>query len=119
MTADSVEAYVVALPLEWRPAFEEVVRRIREVLPAAEETISYQMPTWRIDGEAVVHLAAWKHHLSLYPAPAVTDDLEFEEQFAAHRGDRGTARFAYADPMPFDLIQQMVEQLLAQRTIRR
>ncbi len=119
MTADSVEAYAAALPVERRDVFEEVLRRIREVLPAAEETISYQMPTWRIDGESVVHLAAWKQHLSLYPAPALSDDVEFEEEFAAHRGDKGTARFAYVDPMPYDLIQRMVERLLAQRTIPR
>lgn len=90
---------------------EEVLRRLRRVLPGAEETISYQMPTLKVDGESVVHLAAWKHHLSLYPTPALSGDPDFEAEFAPHRGEKGTARFPYVDPMPYDLIERMVEHL--------
>ncbi|CUR55010.1 conserved hypothetical protein [metagenome] len=115
----TVDDYLAALPEEQRLILEEVRRRLRAAMPAGEETISYQMPTVKLDGESVVHYAAWKKHLSLYPAPAVTDDPEFERAFADRRGEKGTATFAYTDPMPYELIQRMVEHLLAQRTIRR
>lgn len=111
----SIDDYIAAQPVASRPVLEEIRRRILRVLPGAEETISYQMPTLSLEGSPVVHFAGWKHHVSLYPAPAETADPEFEREFGPHRGDKGTAKFLYADPIPYDLIEQMVRHLVTQQ----
>ena len=118
MTArfESIDDYAASLPEPARVVLEEVRRRIHQVAPTATETISYSMPTFVLNGSPLVHLAAWKHHLSLYPAPAASDDADFERAFAPHRGDKGTAKFPYIDPMPYDLIQRTVERLIEQRS---
>jgi uncharacterized protein YdhG (YjbR/CyaY superfamily) len=103
-TYDDIDAYLGTLPEAARAVVEEVRRRIHHVVPGAEETISYQMPTMTLDGRRFVHFAGWKQHLSLYPAPAVSADADFEREFAPHRGDKGTATFPNVDPMPYDLI---------------
>ena len=113
---ENIDDYVASLPEHARVVVEEVRRRIHQVAPTATETISYQMPTLVLDGRRLVHFAAWKHHLSLYPAPAVSDDADFERAFAPHRGDKGTAKFPYVDPMPYDLIQRTVEMLIEQHS---
>jgi uncharacterized protein YdhG (YjbR/CyaY superfamily) len=113
---ESIDDYVAALPDHARVVVEEVRRRIHQIAPTAIETISYQMPTFVLDGRRVVHFAGWKDHLSLYPTPAASDDADFERAFAPHRGDKGTATFPYVDPMPYDLIQRTVEQLIEQRS---
>jgi uncharacterized protein YdhG (YjbR/CyaY superfamily) len=111
---ETVDDYLASLPEAARAVVQEVRRRIHRVVPGAQEAISYQMPTMRLDGRALVHFAGWKDHLSLYPAPAVTDDADFERAFAPHRGDKGTATFPYVDPMPYDLIERTVELLVRQ-----
>ena len=113
---ENIDDYVASLPEHARVVVEEVRRRILQIAPTATETISYQMPTLVLNGRRLVHVAAWKHHLSLYPAPAVSDDADFEQAFAPHRGDKGTAKFPYVDPMPYDLIQRTVEMLIEQHS---
>jgi uncharacterized protein YdhG (YjbR/CyaY superfamily) len=112
----TIDDYLSSLPEDVRSVVAEVRRRIHDVVPSAVETISYQMPTITLDGKSLVHFAGWKRHLSLYPTPAVTTDADFEREFAPHRGDKGTAKFPYVDPMPYDLIERMVEILVAQRS---
>ena len=109
----SVEDYVAALPPEVVPVFEEVRRTIRRVVPDAAETISYDMPTWTLSGSAVVHLAAWKKHLSLYPAPEMDEDLA--GTLAANVVGRGTLQLPLSQPMPLEEIAQVVRLLVAQR----
>jgi len=111
----TVDGYLAAQAADVQPVLAEIRRRLLRLMPGAEETISYQMPTLKVAGSPVVHFAAWKHHVSLYPAPAETGDADFEREFAPHRGDKGTATFPYVDSMPYDLIERMVEHLLQQR----
>jgi uncharacterized protein YdhG (YjbR/CyaY superfamily) len=113
---ESIDDYVASLPARARVIVEEVRRRIHQVAPTATETISYQMPTVVLDGQRLVHFAGWQGHLSIYPAPAPSDDADFEREFAPYRGDKGTAKFPYVDPMPYDLIQRTVERLIEQRS---
>jgi uncharacterized protein YdhG (YjbR/CyaY superfamily) len=110
----SVDAYVDALPDAVRPVFEQVRRAVREALPGAGETISYQMPTFTLGGRSVVHVAAWKHHLAVYPVPA--GDPAFERELAPYRAAEGTLRFPLKQPIPVDLIARVAALLAEQRT---
>jgi uncharacterized protein YdhG (YjbR/CyaY superfamily) len=82
-------------------------------VPAAGETISYQMPTITFNGRYLVYFAAWKHHLSLYPVP--TADDAFEQELAPYRASKGTVKFPIGKPIPYDLIERLVALLLEQR----
>ena len=81
--------------------------------PAARETIAYGIPTFTLDGRSVVHVAAWKRHLSLYPVPGA-DDSELDRQMAPYRSGRGTLRFGLDQPLPLDLVRRVVERLVEQ-----
>lgn len=61
----SVGQYLAAQPETARGVLERVRSIIREAVPSAEEVIAYQMPTYRLEGHALLHLAGWKHHYSL------------------------------------------------------
>jgi uncharacterized protein YdhG (YjbR/CyaY superfamily) len=62
---------------------------------------------------AIVHVAAWKRHLSLYPVPHAGGDLDGE--LGPYRGGAGTLRFTLDQPLPLPLIRRVVERLLAER----
>ena len=64
---ETVEEYHAALPEAVRTKCEQLRKTIKKVIPQAEETISYDMPTFKLNGRAVVYYAAWKEHIGLYP----------------------------------------------------
>jgi uncharacterized protein YdhG (YjbR/CyaY superfamily) len=81
--------------------------------PGAEETISYKIPAFTLDGEALVYFAGWKHHVSLYPVPK--GDAAFRRRIDPYRAGKGTLKFPLKQPLPLDLIASVVKQLIAER----
>jgi uncharacterized protein YdhG (YjbR/CyaY superfamily) len=79
----TIEDYIASYPTDVQVILEEVRRTIRNVVPMAGETVSYQIPTITLDGKYLVHFAAWKNHRSLYPTP--TGGQSFEEAIAPYR----------------------------------
>ena len=75
----SVNEYLATMPEPTRKVLERVRAIIRKQLPDADEVISYQIPTYKKDGVAVIYFAGWKEHFSLYPVgegfPAAFPDL--------------------------------------------
>lgn len=112
--ASTVEEYVATLPADVVPVFEEVRRTIVSVAPGATETIKYGMPAWTLYGTTFVQLGAWRHHLSIYPVPAMGEELG--RTLARNMSGRGTLKFPLAQPMPLDAIAQVVRLLVDQRT---
>lgn len=108
-TFTSVDDYISNLPADRREVTEQVRATIQSAIPGATETISYQMPTFELAGRRVVHFAAWKKHLALYPIPS--GDEELTNALEPYAGDKGTLRFPYDLPIPYDLIARVVRQL--------
>ena len=82
-------------------------------MPEAAETISYQIPTFTLDGSAFVYVAGWKHHIAVYPIPS--GDAAFEQELAPYRAAKGTLKFPLTQPIPYDLIERVAVLLAAQR----
>jgi uncharacterized protein YdhG (YjbR/CyaY superfamily) len=115
-TADGVAAYLEGLAPETRMRLDAMRATIRDIMPDAIETISYGIPTFTLAGHAIVHVAAWRHHLSLYPVPRV--DAGLKGELEPYRSGPGTLRFPLDDPPPPGLIGRVVELLVAQRAGR-
>jgi uncharacterized protein YdhG (YjbR/CyaY superfamily) len=108
-----IDSYIAALPQEVRPLMEGVRRSIHTVVPGVGETISYSMPTFTLDGRPLVHVAAWKKHIGLYPLPAMDDDLA--RAVAPYRGTESTMQLKYDAPVPYALVERVVSVLVARR----
>ncbi len=109
----SVDEYVDALPEASRTAMEGVRRSIRAVVPGVVETISYAMPTFTLDGRPLVHVAAWKKHIGLYPLPPLEGTLA--EDVAPYRAATDTMRLPLNREIPYDLVERVVAVLLERR----
>ncbi|MCW2580654.1 MAG: uncharacterized protein JWR82_2255 [Blastococcus sp.] len=109
----TVDDYVDSLPEHVRPVMAGIRRSIRSVVPAIGETISYQMPTFVLDGKPLVHVAAWKKHIGLYPLPPMDDDLARE--VAPYRGAKDAMQLPYDRPIPYELVERVVAVLLERR----
>ena len=114
---DSVEEYLASFPDDVRPVLEEVRRAIRAAAPEAEETIAYNMPTYKVDGRTLVHFAGWTSYVSVYPLPepGSAADHGLEGDLAAYRATRGTGRFPLDRPIPYELVSRVVRALRVER----
>jgi uncharacterized protein YdhG (YjbR/CyaY superfamily) len=104
----SVDEYIARHPDEVQAILQRVRGAIRKALPDAEEAISYQIPTYRLHGGAVLYFAGWKQHYSLYPA---TDHLveAFKDELAPYKVSKGTIRFPLSKPVPMELIERIAK----------
>jgi len=103
---NDIDEYIAGFPPDVQETLEEVRATIRGAAPGAEETISYRMPTFRLEGN-LVHFAAFRKHLGFYPTPSGID--EFKVELSECKGGKGSVQFPLDKPMPFDLIRRMVE----------
>ena len=101
----NIDEYISGFPDEIRLLLEEVRKTIRNAAPEATEAISYQMPTFRLNGN-LVHFAAFKNHIGLYPAP--TGIETFRKELTPYKGGKGSVQFPISEPLPLDLITRIV-----------
>ena len=104
----SVEDYLAALPEGQRSTLEMLRKTIRTAAPEATETISYQMPTFKLRGRVLVYYAAFKDHFSLFPASeAVMEALG--DELKPYFSGKGTLRFTQDKPIPVALVKKIVK----------
>jgi len=102
----SVGEYVAAQPEAARDVLERVRGAIRKALPEAEESVSYNIPTYKIDGSAVLYFAGWKAHYSIYPCSEALV-AKFRDELAPYAVHKATVRFPFSDPVPEKLITRI------------
>ena len=107
----SVDDYISAQPKEAQAKLKQMRRAIKAVVPKAEEVISYCMPAFKQDG-IVVWYAAAKKHFALYPKSAVL--TAFKKELEPYSVAKGTIRFPVDQPLPLDLIQDIVRFRVAE-----
>jgi uncharacterized protein YdhG (YjbR/CyaY superfamily) len=101
----TIDEYIATFPPEIQDILQEIRATIKDVVPDAEEKISYQMPTFYLHGN-LVHFAAFKHHIGFYPTPTGVE--AFQERLSAYKGAKGSVQFPLDQPMPLDLIRDIV-----------
>ena len=106
----TIDEYISTFPADIQIILEKVRQSIHKVVPEAEETMSYAIPTFDLNGKHVVFFAGWKHHLSLYPLPA--GDEAFQQAIAHYKRAKGSIQFPFDKPIPYDLVEQIVTLLI-------
>jgi uncharacterized protein YdhG (YjbR/CyaY superfamily) len=109
MAAATIDEYLATLPDAVRDRMAELRALVHRVVPGSEERIRYGMPTFAVDGRSVVHLAAWKKHIAIYPLPALTGPAAAEAEH--YRGAKDAMRLPHDRPLPTALVEQVVAAL--------
>ena len=103
----TIDEYIAGFPQSVQTILEEIRQAVRAAAPEAEETLRYQMPTFRLQGHNLVYFAAFKKHIGFYPAPIGA--AEFAQALKLYGAGKGTLKFPLDQPMPFDLISKLVK----------
>jgi uncharacterized protein YdhG (YjbR/CyaY superfamily) len=104
----SVDEYIASQPAATQAVLERVRSIIGKAVPGAEEMISYQIPAYKLRGQAVVYFAGWKQRYSLYPATAPLV-AAFKTELAPYELSKGTIRFPLGEKMPAKLIERIAK----------
>lgn len=104
----SVDEYIAAQSDSLRRSLQNVRSAIRHALPDAAEVISYNMPTYKLNGAPVIHFAGWTKHYSVYGATKSVQ-AAFKNDLRPYKIEKGTIQFPLSEPVPVKLIEQIAK----------
>lgn len=110
-TPNNIDEYIAAFTPDVQTILERIRRTIHNAAPDAQETISYRIPAFTQQG-ILVYFAAFKNHIGLYPP--VSGDAKLEKAISPYAREKGNLRFPLSQPIPYDLIERIVELRLKQ-----
>ncbi|HEU4766955.1 MAG TPA: DUF1801 domain-containing protein [Pyrinomonadaceae bacterium] len=113
--AKDIDEYIEGFPSDVQKILQKIRKTIRKAAPAAEEAISYAIPTFKLNGY-LIYFAGFQRHVSVYPAPRGVK--EFEADMARYQAGKGTVRFALDEPVPYELITRIVKYRAGENLVR-
>ena len=112
MSAEEVDAYLRGVEEPKRSTLEALRRSILEIVPHAEQVISYRVPAFRVDGRIVAGFAAFKDHLSYLPfSGSVLPQLA--DQLVGYTMTKSSLHFPVDRPLPKVLVRKLIAARLA------
>ena len=103
----TMDEYIETFPKDVQKILEEMRQTIKKAAPEAVEAISYQMPTFKLNGKNLVHFAAFKNHIGFYPIPSGIE--AFKEELSLYKQGKGSVQFPMDKPIPYDLVKKIVD----------
>ncbi|HXA19755.1 MAG TPA: DUF1801 domain-containing protein [Thermoanaerobaculia bacterium] len=111
LTPRNVDEYISSFSPEIQAVLEKVRATVRKAAPMAQETISYGIPAFTLNG-VLVYFAAFKKHIGFYPP--ISGDARLKEAVAPYAGEKGNLRFPLDQPIPYNLIGRIVKLRMKQ-----
>jgi uncharacterized protein YdhG (YjbR/CyaY superfamily) len=104
----SIDEYIQSRPADVQKKLTQIRKLIRSVAPEATEKISYQMPTFFLNGN-LVHFAAFKNHIGFYPGSGRIVFGTFKKELAKYKSGKGSVQFPLDEALPLALIRRIVK----------
>lgn len=109
MTAEpeNIDSYIAIFPPDVQKRMNMIYTCVREKAPEAEESISYGMPAFKLNGRPLIYFAAYKNHIGVYATP--TGHAAFAGELAAYKQGKGSVQFPNNQSFPMDLIARIIQ----------
>lgn len=103
---NDIDEYIASFPENIQKLLEQIRSIIQKAAPEAIETISYAMPTFKLNG-ILVHFAAFQNHIGFYALPSGNE--AFQKELSAYKTGKGSIQFPLNEPLPEALITEIVK----------
>ena len=110
----TIDEYITQFPKDTQRLLEQIRSTIQDAAPDATETINYQIPTFKLNGN-LVHFAGYKKHIGFYPDPSSI--IAFKNELSKYKTSKGSIQFPIDKPLPLDLVKRIVEFRVQQNKI--
>lgn len=107
----TIDEYHSSFPKSTRDILDSLRSTIKQTAPRAIETISYNIPTFKLN-KNLVHYAAYKEHIGFYPTSSPI--VVFKEELAKYKTSKGAIQFPIDKALPMALIKKIVKFRLAE-----
>lgn len=114
----TVDSYIKASDLKVQRILKKVRVLVKKTVPEAVETISYQIPAFKLNGKILIYFAGWQKHIGIYPVPKGGTQT-FRKKLTPFIKGKGTTQFLLDEPIPYDLIKQIVLQRVKESQIKK
>src|SRR4030042_4337570 len=104
---ETMDDYIKTFPTDVQNILKKMRQTIRKAAPEASEAISYQMPTFKLNGKNLVHFAAFKNHIGFYPIPSGIE--AFKKELSLYKQGKGSVQFPLDKPVPYELVKMIVK----------
>jgi uncharacterized protein YdhG (YjbR/CyaY superfamily) len=111
----NIDQYIATFPTEVQKKLQALRTIIKEIAPLATETISYQMPTFKLN-KNLVHFAAYDKHIGFYPSPSGIE--AFKSELFKYKHAKGSIQFPLNEPLPIELISKIVAFRVKEETMQ-
>jgi uncharacterized protein YdhG (YjbR/CyaY superfamily) len=113
VSAQEIDQYLDALEEPKRTTLARLRQTILDVLPEAEQGMSYGIPAFKVRGKTIAGFAAFKNHLSYLPhSGSVFPQLKAE--LKDYSTSSGALRFGIDQPLPVPLVEKLIAVRLQQ-----
>ncbi len=106
-TAATIDEFISGFPADVQAILQKIRRLIKELAPGATEAMAYGIPTFKLNGKNLVHFAAFTSHIGFYPTPSAIE--HFSADLKLYELSKGTVKFPLDKPIPYELIERMVQ----------
>ncbi|UKJ06091.1 iron chaperone [Solitalea lacus] len=111
IVVNTIDEYISQCPENIQLILSQIRELIKKTVPDAEEAISYGIPTFKLNGRNLIHFAGYKKHIGMYPAPR--EHVAFKDTLKSYKGGKGTVQFSLNQPLPIELIIEIVKYRVA------
>jgi len=102
----NVDEYIAGFSSPIQSQLQQLRQTIQAAAPEAEETISYQMPAYKLNG-MLVYFAGYENHIGFYPTPSGIE--AFKKELSRYKSAKGSVRFPLDEPLPLALVAKIVK----------
>ena len=103
----TIDEYINNFPKNVQEILQKIRSTIQRSAPKATETISYGIPTFKLNGKNLVHFGGFKHHVSFFPTSSPIP--VFKKELSKYKVTKGTIRIPLTEEIPYDLIANIVK----------
>ena len=113
MSADEIDAFLAGLDEPKKSTLHALRKTILDIVPDAEQCISYTMPAFRLRGKVIAGFAAFKNHLSYLPhSGSVLPELQ--KEISGYESTKGSLHFPVDTPLPRALVKKLIDVRIRQ-----
>ena len=112
----TVDEYISIQVENIQPQLNQLREIIKKTAPEAQESISYQMPAYKLNG-VLVYFGACKNHIGFYPTSTIT--TTFANEIKAFKSSKGAIQFPLNQPLPVELIEKIVKHRVNENNLKK
>jgi uncharacterized protein YdhG (YjbR/CyaY superfamily) len=107
MSHHEIDAYLTKVGEPHRSTLQALRQTIHEIVPQAEEVISYGMPGFRLKGKMICGIAAFKDHVAYLPHSGSVFS-EMPAELKAYKWTPGSLHLPIDKPPPKSLVKKLI-----------